>query len=62
MVEYSPIIKALTQVNISEITTTRLKRKFDVAYIFAEENLSFTKIKIYLGVGGKTWSRFGNRL
>ena len=45
VVEYAPIAKAFTKANINEATKAKLKRKFDVAYIIAKENLSFAKMK-----------------
>ena len=45
VVEYTPIAKAFTKANINEATKAKLKRKFDVAYMIAKENLSFTKMK-----------------
>ena len=46
VVEYSPIAKALARANINETTKAKLKRKFNVAYMIAKENLSFTKMYI----------------
>ena len=45
VVEYAPIAKAFAKANINEATKAKLKRKFDVAYMIAKENLSFTKMK-----------------
>ena len=45
VVEYAPIVKAFAKANINETTKAKLKRKFDVAYMIAKENLSFTKMK-----------------
>ena len=43
--EYAPIVAALIQPSIDDTTRQRMKRKFNVAYMIAKENLSFTKMK-----------------
>ena len=43
--EYAPIAAALLQPSMDEATCTRTKRKLDVAYMTAKENLPFTKMK-----------------
>ena len=40
---YAPIAKALAQSVMDKATTEQLKRKFDIAYLIAKENLAFTK-------------------
>ena len=39
MAEYAPIAKALSKANINQATKGKLKRKFNVAYMSAKENL-----------------------
>ena len=53
--EYSLIVKAWTQANINETTKAKLKRKFDVAYMIAKENLSFIKMKSISCIGNELW-------
>ena len=55
VVEYSLIMKAWTQANINETTKAKLKRKFDVAYMIARENLSFIKMKSISCIGNELW-------
>ena len=44
--EYSPIAAALLHLQtMDETTQARMKRKFDIAYMIAKENMSFTKMK-----------------
>ena len=44
--EYSPIAAALLHLrSMDETTQARIKRKFDIAYMIAKENMSFTKMK-----------------
>ena len=44
--EYSPIAAALLHLRLMDETTqARMKRKFDIAYMIAKENMSFTKMK-----------------
>lgn len=45
--EYSPIGAALLHLKSMDKTTQeRMKHKFDIAYMIAKENLSFTKMKV----------------
>ena len=44
MIEYAPIARAMAQVNLSAAAKLRIKRKFDVAYMIAKENLAFMKM------------------
>ena len=43
--EYALIVAALLQPSMDEATCNRTKRKCDVAYMIAKENLPFTKMK-----------------
>ena len=43
--EYAPIVAALLQPSMDDATRERTKRKFDIAYMIARQNLSFTKMK-----------------
>ena len=44
--EYSSIAAALLHLRtMDETTQARMKRKFDIAYMIAKENMSFTKMK-----------------
>ena len=44
--EYSPIAAALLHLrSMDETTQAQMKRKFDIAYLIAKENMSFTKMK-----------------
>jgi len=45
LTEYSPIMAALLQPSMDSTTREQLKRKFDITYMIAKENLSFTKMK-----------------
>ena len=42
---YALITAALLQPSMDKATCTRTKRKFDVAYMIAKENLPFTRMK-----------------
>ena len=43
--EYTPITKVLLQPSMDDHTRASIKRKFNVAYIFAKKKLAFTKTK-----------------
>ena len=44
--EYSPITAPLLHLrSMDEITQVQMKRKFDIAYMTAKENMSFTKMR-----------------
>ena len=53
--EYAPIAAALLQPSMDEATCTWTKRKFDVAYMIAWENLPFTRMKTVCEQGGVAW-------
>jgi len=44
VMEYAPIARAMAQANLSEVAKLRIKKKFDIAYMIAKENLAFTKM------------------
>jgi len=50
VVQYAPIVKALCFGNLNEAAKKRLKRKFDVAYMIAKQNLAFTKMSAVCGL------------
>ena len=63
--EYALIAAALLQPSMDKATCTWTKRKFDVAYMTAKENLPFTKMKVvwkvvwwklFNAVDAKKWS------
>ena len=41
--EYSPIATALLSPSMDEVTRSRLKRKFELAYLIAKEKMPFKK-------------------
>jgi len=41
---YAPIVRSMAQANLSEADKLRIKKKFDIAYMIAKENLAFTKM------------------
>ena len=43
--EYAPIAKVMASSTMDKAATECVKRKFDVAYIIAKENIAFTKMK-----------------
>ena len=45
VIEYAPITKALYKLDAD--AELKVKRKFDIAYLIAKENLAFSKMKIY---------------
>ena len=45
IVEYSPIAAAFSRSSMDATTREQMKRKFDISYTIARENLAFAKIK-----------------
>ena len=43
--DYAPIAKCLLQPSMDEVTRVKLKRKFEIAYLIAKENMAFKKMK-----------------
>ena len=43
--DYAPIARALLLPSMDELTSARLKRKFEIAYLIAKEKMSFKKMK-----------------
>ena len=43
--EYAPIARALGQSSMDAASTTKIKRKFETAYVIAKEKLAFAKMK-----------------
>ena len=41
LMEYAPIVRAKAQANLSEAARLKVKRKMDIAYTIAKENLHY---------------------
>jgi len=44
VMKYAPTARAMAQANLSEVAKLRIKKKFDIAYMIAKENLAITKM------------------
>ena len=56
MCDYAPITKALLQPSMDKATKHKLKRKSELAYMIAKENLSFKKMKPLCDIRSRDWS------
>ena len=45
VMEYAPIARAMPDANLSEAAKVKIKKKMDIAYMIAKENLAFTKME-----------------
>ena len=41
LMEYAPAVRAMAQANLSEAARLKIKRKMDIAYTIAKENLHY---------------------
>ena len=46
----APIAKCLLQPSMDEVTRVKLKRKFEIAYLIAKENMAFKKMKPFFSL------------
>jgi len=45
VMEYAPMVRAMADANLSEAAKVKIKKKMDIAYMIAKENLAFTKME-----------------
>ena len=57
--EYAPIAAAQLQLSTDDATREQTKRKFDIAYMIAKENLPFTKMKAVCGLEERHGAELG---
>ena len=46
LIKYAPIAREMAQANLSEAAMLKIKRKMDITYKIAKENLAFTEMGV----------------